>query len=93
MKAVHFCVRGRVQGVGYRASFAREAQALQLSGWVRNRSDGSVEAMVRGDPGAIESLAAWARTGPAAARVDALVLTDHSDDGQVGAGFVILPTL
>ena len=93
MKAVHFSIRGRVQGVGYRAGFAREAQALGLSGWVRNRGDGSVEALVRGEAGAIERLAAWGRTGPPAARVDALVLNDQADGGQANAGFVILATL
>lgn len=63
-------IRGRVQGVGFRASLCREARVLELSGWVRNRADGSVEAFVRGPAGAVEALTDWARRGPPAARVE-----------------------
>ena len=65
-------VRGRVQGVGFRYSLRGEAQRLRLSGWVRNRADGSVEALLQGEMRAVEALIAWARRGPTGARVDDL---------------------
>lgn len=65
-------IRGRVQGVGFRWSLCEQAQALGLTGWVRNRYDGSVEALVRGPAAAVNSLVDWSRQGPPAARVDAV---------------------
>jgi acylphosphatase len=62
-------IRGRVQGVYYRASAQEEALRLGLSGWVRNRSDGSVEALVAGCDVDVECFIRWAWQGPAAARV------------------------
>ena len=56
-------IHGQVQGVGYRAAMQREADRLQLSGWVRNRSDGSVEALVCGPAAQVEQIIAWARHG------------------------------
>ncbi|THF61561.1 acylphosphatase [Pseudothauera rhizosphaerae] len=61
---------GRVQGVGYRASAATEALRLGLAGWVRNRFDSSVEALVAGPQATVEQFITWARRGPRAARVD-----------------------
>lgn len=89
----HLIIEGRVQGVGYRASFAALANSLGLSGWVRNRVDGSVEALVEGPDEALERLITWARQGPPAARVDQLILTDTDDAAGMPAGRVdILPT-
>ncbi len=62
-------ITGRVQGVWYRGSMVREAQALGVTGWVRNRRDGSVEAMVSGGAESIAAIIAWARRGPAGAEV------------------------
>jgi acylphosphatase len=84
-------VHGVVQGVGYRAGFAREAQRLGLSGWVRNRRDGSVEALVAGDPAALEKILVWARRGPAAASVREVEVLE-AEDALVTGGFEVRPT-
>ena len=62
-------ISGRVQGVGFRYALADEARARKLSGWVRNRRDGTVEAVVAGPQPEVEAVIAWARRGPPAARV------------------------
>lgn len=90
--ALHLRVIGRVQGVGYRAAFERQATRLGLSGWVRNRHDGSVEAVVDGDAGALAQIEAWARQGPAGASVQQ-VLATPCDGGSVRPGVMeIRPT-
>ena len=66
----HLVVVGRVQGVGFRYGMARKAAALGVRGWVRNRRNGSVEAMVCGTPEAIAAMIAWSRHGPRGAAVD-----------------------
>ncbi len=86
-------IEGRVQGVGYRASFAEQARALGLSGWVRNRRDGSVEAAVDGGPQAIEAITTWARRGPPAARVANVVIEEGPVLEAADGDFKILPTL
>lgn len=78
----HFQITGLVQGVGFRYSMRAEAIQLGLSGWVRNRRDGSVEALAHGDAVAVEAISRWAQHGPRSARVDAVQQTDvvASDD-------------
>lgn len=65
-------IRGLVQGVYYRESMRQRAQELGVTGWVRNRADGSVEAVVQGEAAYVERMIDWARRGPPAARVDAV---------------------
>jgi acylphosphatase len=74
-------VSGRVQGVFFRASTQREARRLGLVGWVRNRSDGSVEVHVEGAPEAVQELTRWLRSGPPLAEVRDLELTDAPAEG------------
>ncbi|MGH8719176.1 MAG: acylphosphatase [Burkholderiales bacterium] len=66
----HLGIYGRVQGVGFRYAFADRANELGLTGWVRNRFDGSVEAVVQGEPDAVEQMIKWTKSGPDFARVD-----------------------
>jgi len=76
--ALHLTIRGLVQGVGYRWNLTQAARRLGVTGWVRNRRDGSVEAMVAGEPGALDDLVAWARQGPDGARVDDVAIEPGS---------------
>ena len=66
---VHVCVVGRVQGVGFRDALCSRALQSGVRGWVRNRREGSVEAVLQGEAAAVEALLAWAHRGPPAARV------------------------
>jgi acylphosphatase len=70
----HIRIRGTVQGVGYRWAMVEQARQLGLTGWVRNRRDGTVEAMVAGVPDGIARLVHWARRGPPAAQVTEVVV-------------------
>jgi len=70
LKQVHVFVRGRVQGVFFRASTQREARRLGLTGWVKNRPDGSVEVLAEGEEEGLKDLIGWANRGPGAARVE-----------------------
>lgn len=89
----HLRIRGKVQGVGYRIAFEQQARALGLTGWVRNRLDGSVEALVAGEPAAIEAIIAWSQRGPAAAQVDDVDVTDAGDAQVPCATFERRPTV
>jgi acylphosphatase len=70
MEIRHLIVTGRVQGVWFRGSMAQEAQRLGVTGWVRNLSDGSVEAMVAGTAEQVAAIMNWARRGPPNAVVE-----------------------
>lgn len=91
MRSVRLIITGRVQGVGYRAWFEREARTRGLAGWVRNRRDGSVEALVAGDDAAIEALVAVSRKGPQAARISDIEV-EQATPPPLGGGFSVLPT-
>lgn len=90
MIARRLTISGRVQGVGFRYALADQAQSRNLSGWVRNRRDGSVEALVAGPEPEVEALIAWAHRGPPAARVTALAVEAATPGAE---GFEIIPTL
>ena len=70
LKTLHLVIHGRVQGVFFRQSMQREAQYLAISGWVRNRSNGTVEAVVHGEPAAVDAMVRWAHKGPEMAHVE-----------------------
>ena len=89
----HLRITGRVQGVGYRYRMAQEALRLSLAGWVRNRSDGSVEALVHGSSTAVQALIDWAHEGPVLARVDGVAVSDAVPEEVPGGGFVQRETL
>ena len=79
-RAVHGWVRGRVQGVAYRASLRREALSRGLAGWVRNRPDGSVEFFAQGESVRVQEILDWVRVGPTLARVTDVVTRDARFD-------------
>ena len=85
-------IRGFVQGVGYRYAMRQQAVRLGVAGWVRNRADRTVEALIQGEGQAVEALLAWARTGPPAARVDEVAVTAPALEGERYAGFEVRPT-
>lgn len=94
---VHVSVRGRVQGVGFRAFVERQAFERQLKGWVRNCRDGSVEALIAGDAGAVADMIDVCRKGPLGSRVDALYDAPGSSadlrERVPGQAFSVLPTI
>jgi acylphosphatase len=93
----HVTIRGRVQGVGYRAWVEHQATVRGLEGWVRNRRDGSVEAVFAGPEDTVSQMIAACRRGPSASRVDAV--QDEAGNPDLlrlrGAGerFSVLPTV
>lgn len=90
-------IRGRVQGVGYRAWVEHQARRLGLQGWVRNRRDGSVEALLAGTEEVVSDMVASCRRGPSAARVDDVA--EEAADAvalglrRAGEAFSVLPTI
>jgi len=89
--AVRLRIEGRVQGVGYRAWLEGEALASGLRGWVRNRRDGSVEALLIGADAAIEAVTSACARGPRLAAVTNVGRHQADDDGS--RGFTALPTM
>jgi acylphosphatase len=82
--ALHLVVRGQVQGVFFRDSCRQQASALGVRGWVRNRPDGAVEAVVAGRPEAVAELVRWAHQGPPRATVEAVEAEPTADPGTRG---------
>lgn len=83
-RTVHVAIEGRVQGVGYRDWTARAAQALGLDGWVRNRRDGTVEAVFSGEDGKVGEMLTRCRQGPRAAQVTAVRELPGAPDAPKG---------
>ena len=94
---LHVTIRGRVQGIGYRAWVEHQAMASRLDGWVRNRRDGSVEAVFAGPAKVVAEMIALCRHGPPSARVEAVlnesVGQELLDLRPAGEGFSVLPTV
>ncbi len=86
-RCVRVVVRGRVQGVAFRAHTAEAARRAGVAGWVRNRGDGSVEALFAGPADAVEKMLAFVRRGPRFARVDAV--EEHATSATDPPGFEI----
>jgi acylphosphatase len=93
----HVTIRGRVQGVGYRAWVEHRARAHGLEGWVRNRRDGSVEAVFAGPADVTSDMVALCRRGPSSARVDAVTEEPAGSDAlklrRSGERFSVLSTI
>ncbi len=81
-KRIHLFVRGRVQGVYFRATAQREARQHGLSGWVKNRQDGSVEIVAEGEEDDVKDFLSWAHAGPSTARVDDVEVRWRSYTGE-----------
>ncbi len=90
MRSVRVVISGRVQGVWFRSWTVEQATARGLKGWVRNRRDGSVEALFSGAEDAVEAMIAACHDGPRRAQVVAVAVTDA--DAPAGPGFRQLPT-
>ena len=91
MKARRVVIAGRVQGIGYRDWMMQEAVRLGVHGWVRNRRDDTVEALVSGEEGAVQALLSACRQGPPAARID--TITEEFTDPPDAPGFRRAPTV
>lgn len=81
MGRLHAIIRGRVQGVFFRASIVEQARSLGLVGWVRNRCDGSVECVAEGDGERLLALRAYCESGPPGAEVERVDLVEESEAG------------
>ena len=95
-RIIHVVVHGRVQGVGYRAWVQGQAAAHSLRGWVRNRNDGTVEAVLAGDPDSVAIIAEGLLRGPHGSHVTGVDIRSVTEDALApafGAGFVALPSV
>jgi acylphosphatase len=81
---LHVVVRGHVQGVNFRYSAQRQARSLGLNGWICNAPDGSVEAVIEGEPDAVRSFVSWAHSGPSGAAVDSVDTDEEPPRGERG---------
>ena len=90
-RTVRLRIEGLVQGVGYRAFVEREATARGLGGWVRNRRDGGVEAVISGPAGEVDAIVEACRSGPPAARVEMVKMLDEPE--PAAGGFEVRPTV
>jgi acylphosphatase len=77
-------IRGSVQGVGFRYAAARAARSRGVSGWVRNRGDGTVEAVFEGEPDAVAAMVRWCKDGPRGADVDGVDVVEELPEGLRG---------
>jgi acylphosphatase len=90
MIARHVVIRGRVQGVGFRYAAVDAAERHRVAGWVRNRNDGAVEALVQGDAESVSAMIEWCRRGPSAARVMSVDVAEAAPEPLTG--FMLRPT-
>lgn len=90
MRRVHVIVGGSVQGVGYRYTARMIAREIGVTGWVRNRADGTVEAEVEGTDDQVDEMLAWMAEGPPGSQVESASVTDASPGSDLG--FEVLPT-
>ena len=84
MKRVHVRIRGRVQGVFFRAEARARAESLGLAGWIRNATDGTVEGAFEGEDERVDSMIDWCRSGPPGARVDEVDIEAEEPTGETG---------
>ncbi|MCA9582227.1 MAG: acylphosphatase [Myxococcales bacterium] len=81
-KRIQLVIRGRVQGVYFRATAQREARQLGLTGWIKNRGDGSVEVVAEGEEECVKDFLTWAQEGPSTARVEGVETRWRSYTGE-----------
>jgi acylphosphatase len=82
MNRLHIIIFGRVQGVFFRSNTQKQARKLNLTGWVRNNSDGTVEIVAEGSQEALKKFQAWCRKGPMFARVDEIKVKQETPKGE-----------
>jgi len=85
MKALHLMIRGRVQGVWFRASTQETARQLKIKGWVRNTPEGNVEAHIQGEESSVEKMLSWCSQGPPGAGVEGIDVSEASPNEEYKA--------